>query len=1175
MKRIYYLFATLLLVVLGNCSKEYDDTEVWDSIHALEERMKAVETVLKAYENNLMISSVVEIEDGYVITFTDGSTATIKDGQDGTDGKDGAPGKDGQDGADGKDGAPGKDGQDGADGDTYIANISISESEVTFYLTDGTTFSIPLYSALSIAFESDDLVIMQVNSTREIRYTVKSAFPDIKVEAVSSTDIKAKVIPETNSAGIIQISTSDKIDEYSKVIVFVSNGEKVIMRSLNFEEAGITVKENAEKYITKRGGELSLEFLANVECEVIIPEEAQSWISVLPQTRILEERSIKLLVGANDSYYRTAKVYVQSLVGDIKLEYTIEQDGELGYPDDIVPPDNEIWWKHTKRNNVNYGGVSIDKAAINANLIFSGSEKGRNVLRFDAPVTHLKYGAFSGDGLSELYLPDCVEYIAYNAIHETYLTTLRIPKNLKECGGISGAWNTKLSLLTGHHVTEDGKCLVLGDKLVSFVGNVEEYTLPSGIKTIQEHAIDLDPMLRTLVIPEGVETIEDGGIWCCLQNSPIYDENKEHLEYISLPSTLHHIGKPLSAETCDALTVFADLRHIKRFLGESQLISEGGYCLISNGFLLKFANGSGLESYEIPEGVISIDDYAFTYAEDLKELRFPSTFKSIPFKGRAFLGTYNIEKIYGPNVLEDNRSLVIDGSLIYVAPKGLKEYVTPESVDNLGFMALADLVDLENLVISDSVKGVCLRPTAYAHHGYLLHNCPNLKTVTISANIPDLKQMPFGEGEGGHYYIDCYQYGIKPNNLESVYLRAIIPPSIFHYDPNGKVSSLFENLTIYVPQESLGLYLASSDWAPYRTYFQGYKYTDLPEIDHYVSSDYSKDGEVVTFQTATKGAGIDIVLLGDGYSDRQIADGTYDNSMYWAYEELFTVEPYKSYKEYFNVYYINAVSATEGYAYGSSVFSGYFGEGTEVGGDHTTVKEYSLRALSRDRMDNATLVVIMNSENYGGTCYMYNPEHPNSYAPGLTISYIPEQSLNDSFIGILHHEVLGHGFVKLGDEYAYEDLGAFPSNLLESYQISQRDWGWWKNVDFTNDLTTIAWSHFINDTRYANEGLAAYEGGLTYWSGVWRPTENSIMRYNTGGFNAPSRESIYKRIHHLAYGDSWIYDYETFVEWDAINRTEAAVATRRAAAVHAQKGEGVRLISTPPIILGRSWHEEE
>ena len=41
-----------------------------------------------------------------------------------------------------------------------------------------------------------------------------------------------------------------------------------------------------------------------------------------------------------------------------------------------------------------------------------------------------------------------------------------------------------------------------------------------------------------------------------------------------------------------------------------------------------------------------------------------------------------------------------------------------------------------------------------------------------------------------------------------------------------------------------------------------------------------------------------------------------------------------------------------------------------------------------------------------------------------------------------------------------------------------------------------------------------------------------MMRSNTHGFNAPSREAIYKRVMQLAYGDGWTYDYEEFVAFD-------------------------------------------
>ena len=44
------------------------------------------------------------------------------------------------------------------------------------------------------------------------------------------------------------------------------------------------------------------------------------------------------------------------------------------------------------------------------------------------------------------------------------------------------------------------------------------------------------------------------------------------------------------------------------------------------------------------------------------------------------------------------------------------------------------------------------------------------------------------------------------------------------------------------------------------------------------------------------------------------------------------------------------------------------------------------------------------------------------------------------------------------------------------------------------------------------------------------------VRGSDGEFNAPSREAIYYRIHKLAYGDSWVYNFEDFATWDAKNR---------------------------------------
>ena len=41
------------------------------------------------------------------------------------------------------------------------------------------------------------------------------------------------------------------------------------------------------------------------------------------------------------------------------------------------------------------------------------------------------------------------------------------------------------------------------------------------------------------------------------------------------------------------------------------------------------------------------------------------------------------------------------------------------------------------------------------------------------------------------------------------------------------------------------------------------------------------------------------------------------------------------------------------------------------------------------------------------------------------------------------------------------------------------------------------------------------------------------MRYNSGGFNAPSRQSIYRRIMEKSGG---MYNFEEFLKYDEINR---------------------------------------
>lgn len=334
----------------------------------------------------------------------------------------------------------------------------------------------------------------------------------------------------------------------------------------------------------------------------------------------------------------------------------------------------------------------------------------------------------------------------------------------------------------------------------------------------------------------------------------------------------------------------------------------------------------------------------------------------------------------------------------------------------------------------------------------------------------------------------------------------------------------------------------------------------------YESTDFSADGKAYTLQTASDGNGINVVLMGDAFSDRQIADGTYENVMKQAADAFFSEEPYTSFKDMFNVYYVNAVSKNEGYVDGGeTIFSGTFGGGTHVMGNDELCMKYAQTAFNftNEQMQDVLIVVMMNSTAYAGTCYMYyNTGYTSDYGRGTSVAYFPIGTSYEDLATILHHEAGGHGFAKLNDEYAYEYMGMIPESEIYNEQIMRENYGWGKNTDYISDPARVYWSKFITDSRYASENIGVYEGACTYWTGAYRPTENSIMNDNTGGFNAPSREAIYYRIHKLAYGESWTYDYEDFVNWDLNQRTRSRVS------VVPQKKYPP---TAPPVIIKARW----
>lgn len=267
----------------------------------------------------------------------------------------------------------------------------------------------------------------------------------------------------------------------------------------------------------------------------------------------------------------------------------------------------------------------------------------------------------------------------------------------------------------------------------------------------------------------------------------------------------------------------------------------------------------------------------------------------------------------------------------------------------------------------------------------------------------------------------------------------------------------------------------------------------------------------MTLQTATVGNGINLVFMGDAFVDKEMEqDGLYETKMREAMEQFFVVEPYKSLRNCFTVKAVKAVSP-------NNVFSTYAKYAIDEN-DEVAFK-YAKKAIGDDA-DKAMVVVVYNATAATGRSYT------SMYGDGSFVAYCM-----DGVSTVLNHEAGGHGLAFLADEYV--EPGNEQMTLPNNYKITvdtHHKYGRSLNVDYHTGAENI-WSSFTNDSRYSSENIGSYEGAFLYGKGCYRPTENSMMRFNDAPFNAPSREAIYKRIMTLS-DPSYKYSHEDFVKFD-------------------------------------------
>ena len=694
--------------------------------------------------------------------------------------------------------------------------------------------------------------------------------------------------------------------------------------------------------------------------------------------------------------------------------------------------------------------------------------------------------------------------------------------------------------------------------------------LPDDLRTIDRRAFRQQSISGSLIIPEGVTWIGDQAFLECVNLTGI----------LSLPSTLREISY-MAFEgckfTCELLLPqnlnslgFSAFRGCRGLYGN--LILPEGLSEIEESVFSECSNFSG--DLNIPKNVKKIESGAFSGCSGLNgRLTLPDGLESIG--NNAFSSC----RFRGPLILPSTLKSI--GSGAFQSNMFSGELKLPSSLQELGSSAFAGCSRISGtLEIPDNI-------TAIKEHTFA--SCSSIEKLVLHSKIDVIKSGAF-ENCFGMESIVCN--AVNPPYVESGAFDSVSKSNVVVEVPEASLAAYrtasgwsdFKKIVahhelICSPDSVVALNAslqkklvinAESDWeveeCPSWCHLDktsGSKKTEVtltidalakgqePREDDIVfvlkdkgyttscgvsqcSYDYDED-EVITLQKATRGNGVNLVFLGDGYNNKDIANGTYLKDMKQQMEYFFGVEPYTTYRDYFNVYTAIALSQESGVGTVNTLCDNKF-ETTFTGGaslmcNTNDVFKYALRmpTVNSGNLNQTLIVLTPNTTDYGGVTSMW--------ADGSAIAITPKSADDYPYDsrGIVQHEAGGHGFGKLGDEYIYHN--AFISSCQcfccphEAEFNAAKANGWYENLSLTAKMHEVPWSHLIFNDKYSAV-VDIYEGGFMHSRGVFRSELNSCMNNNIPYFSTISREAIVKRIKQYA-GET--YSFDEFVKNDNPN----------------------------------------
>ncbi len=242
---------------------------------------------------------------------------------------------------------------------------------------------------------------------------------------------------------------------------------------------------------------------------------------------------------------------------------------------------------------------------------------------------------------------------------------------------------------------------------------------------------------------------------------------------------------------------------------------------------------------------------------------------------------------------------------------------------------------------------------------------------------------------------------------------------------------------------------------------------------------------------------LDLVFVGDGYTSAQL--GTYATHVNNIVGSFFDLEPYRTYEPYFLIHRVDVTSnqsgvdndPTQGILKDTAMDMGYWCGGTERALCVDTTKAYQF-ANNAPGVD--LVCAIANSSKYGGVGY-----------PSINLA--TSAGNNGSAIEIVRHE-FGHALGHLADEYDYGGSGStYTGGEPGSPNIS-------KLTAAQMTAMSAKWFRWIGVNNAAFDGLvSSFQGAGYYPMGLYRPTNDSLMRSLGRPFNLPSAEAVVLEIY--------------------------------------------------------------